>query len=37
MLKRWKEFYPGLYLESKKRLDRMKKKEKRRKKSTRAA
>jgi KDO2-lipid IV(A) lauroyltransferase len=37
MLKRWKEFYPGLYLESKKRLDRIKKKEKRRKKSTRAA
>jgi len=38
MLKRWKEFYPGLYPESKKRLERIKKKEKRsRKKSTRAA
>ena len=34
MLKRWKEFYPGLYPESKKRLARIKMKEKRRKKST---
>ena len=30
MLKRWKEFYPGLYPESKKRLERIKKKEKKR-------
>jgi KDO2-lipid IV(A) lauroyltransferase len=37
MLKRWKEFYPGLYPESKKRLERIKKKEKRRKKSPRDA
>jgi KDO2-lipid IV(A) lauroyltransferase len=34
MLKRWKEFYPGLYPESKKRLERIKKKEKRKKKSS---
>ena len=36
MLKRWKEFYPGLYPESNKRLNRIKNKEKRRK-SRRAA
>ena len=34
MLKRWKEFYPGLYPESKKRLEHIKKKEKRKKKSS---
>jgi KDO2-lipid IV(A) lauroyltransferase len=33
MLKRWKEFYPDLYPESKKRLKRIKKKEKRKKSS----
>jgi lauroyl/myristoyl acyltransferase len=33
MLKRWKEFYPGLYPESDKRLRKIKTKEKRRKKS----
>ena len=37
MLKRWKEFYPGLYPESKKRLERIKNKEKRRRKSRRGA
>jgi KDO2-lipid IV(A) lauroyltransferase len=37
MLKRWKEFYPGLYPESNKRLKRIKNKEKRRRKSRRAA
>jgi KDO2-lipid IV(A) lauroyltransferase len=37
ILKRWKEFYPDLYPESKKRLKRIKKKEKRRKKPTRTA
>ena len=37
MLKRWKEFYPGLYPESKKRLERIKKKEKRSRKTRRAA
>jgi KDO2-lipid IV(A) lauroyltransferase len=30
MLKRWKEYYPGLYPEPKKRLERIKKKEKKR-------
>jgi KDO2-lipid IV(A) lauroyltransferase len=30
MLKRWKEFYPGLYPESKNRLERIKRKEKKR-------
>jgi KDO2-lipid IV(A) lauroyltransferase len=35
MLKRWKEFYPDLYPESKKRLKRIKKKERRRTKSNR--
>ena len=34
MLKRWKEFYPDLYPESKKRLERIKKKEERKKKSS---
>jgi lauroyl/myristoyl acyltransferase len=34
MLKRWKDFYPDLYPESKKRLKRIKRKEKRRAKST---
>ena len=34
MLKRWKEFYPGLYPESKKRLERINKKEERKKKSS---
>jgi KDO2-lipid IV(A) lauroyltransferase len=34
MLKRWKEFYPGLYPESKKRLERIKKKEERKKKTS---
>ena len=34
MLKRWKEYYPGLYPESRKRLARIKMKEKRRKKPT---
>jgi KDO2-lipid IV(A) lauroyltransferase len=34
LLKRWKEYYPGLYPESKKRLARIKMKEKRRRKST---
>jgi KDO2-lipid IV(A) lauroyltransferase len=34
MLKRWKEFYPGLYPESKKRLERIKKKKERKKKSS---
>jgi KDO2-lipid IV(A) lauroyltransferase len=37
MLKRWKEFYPGLYPESDKRLKKIKMKEKRRKKSHRAS
>jgi KDO2-lipid IV(A) lauroyltransferase len=37
MLKRWKEYYPGLYPESKKRLERIKKKEKKRRLSGRAA
>ena len=34
MLKRWKDFYPGLYPESEKRLRRIKKKEKRKRKSS---
>ena len=34
MLKRWKEFYPDLYPESKKRLKHIKKKEKRKKKKS---
>jgi KDO2-lipid IV(A) lauroyltransferase len=33
MLKRWKEYYPGLYPESKKRIERIKKKERKRRKS----
>jgi KDO2-lipid IV(A) lauroyltransferase len=37
MLKRWKEYYPGLYPESQKRLERIKKKENRRGKSRRTA
>jgi KDO2-lipid IV(A) lauroyltransferase len=36
MLKRWKEFYPGLYPESEKRLYRIKKKKEKRRKSERA-
>ena len=36
MLKRWKEFYPELYPESKERIERIKKKEEKRKKSTSA-
>jgi KDO2-lipid IV(A) lauroyltransferase len=37
LLKRWKEYYPGLYPESQKRLERIKKKENRRGKSRRTA
>lgn len=37
ILKRWKEFYPGLYPESKKRLEHIKKKEEKKKKSSRTA
>ena len=37
LLKRWKEYYPGLYPESKKRLERIKKKEKKRRQSGQAA